>query len=212
MSVIFRNALGAVFVAVLLLTPASAQTTAPAVHRIETFYATLVDAMRRGPQLGMKGRYQVLAPVIDATFDLPTMIKFIVGPGWTSMPETDHKALTDAFRRMTIANYASNFDKFNGEKFTVEPNVLTKGSDIFVQSNLVPSDGKPIPFNYRMRQAPDGTWKVIDVNLNGYVSELATRRSDFSATLASGGAPALVSKLNSLADDQLAGGKTTSGG
>ncbi len=43
-------------------------------------------------------------------------------------------------------------------------------------------------------------WKIIDVFLAGYVSELSTRRSDYAATIASGGAPALVKKLNALAD------------
>jgi phospholipid transport system substrate-binding protein len=55
-----------------------------------------------------------------------------------------------------------------------------------------------------MRQS-GGSWKVIDVYLNGFVSELATRRSDFAATLSSGGAPALVKKINDLADNVMKG-------
>jgi len=212
MSAVFRKVFGAVLVAALLANPAAAQTTGtPAVAKIEAFYATLVDSMRRGSSLGVRGRYQLLAPVVDATFDIPTMIKFIVGPNWTTMSESDHKALIDAFRRMTIANYASNFDSFHGEKFTVDPGALSKGADLFVQSNLVSDSGKPTPFNYRMRQNSNGGWKVIDIFLNGYVSELATRRSDYAATLASGGASALVTKLNALADNQLIGGKTSGG-
>jgi phospholipid transport system substrate-binding protein len=53
-----------------------------------------------------------------------------------------------------------------------------------------------------MRQV-GGTWKVVDVFLNGYVSELATRRADFASTVAAGGAPALVAKINALADGLL---------
>ncbi len=180
----------------------------PAVHRIESFYATLVDAMKRGSELGMKGRYQLLAPAVDETFDIPAMIKFVVGSSWDSMSDADHKALANAFRRMTIANYASNFDVFHGEQFTVDPTVQVKAGDEFVQSNLTPQSGKPIPFIYRMRNTSAG-WKAIDIYLNGYVSELATRRSDFAATLASGGAPALIKKLNDLADNQLGGAKSS---
>ena len=198
--------LGIVFLAVQA--PAAQAADDPAVHRIEGFYATLVDAMKRGPELGVKGRYHLLAPAVDATFDIPAMIKFVVGPGWETMSDADHRALTDAFRRMTIADYASNFDTYHGEKFTVDPTVQVKAGDEFVQSNLNPQSGKPTPFIYRMRDTSAG-WKAIDIYLNGYVSELAMRRSDFAATVTSGGAPALVRKLNDLADNQLGGAKAS---
>lgn len=190
----------------LLPAPTRAAENDPAVRKIQNFYATLVDTMKRGQQLGMRGRYDALAPVIDTTFDIPLMIKFIVGPGWSTLSDVDRKALTAAFRRMTIADYASNFSSFDGQRFDVEPNAQTKAGDRFVQSTLVPKDGKPVPFIYRMR-ATNGDWKVIDIYLNGYVSELATRRSDFASTLAGGGASALVKKLGVLADNSLAGTK-----
>jgi len=196
-------------VACFALAPAmaTAAESEPAARKIESFYATLLDTMKRGHELGVKGRYQAMAPAVDATFDLATMIKFIVGAGWSTMSDADHKALTEAFRRMTIANYAGNFDWFNGQRFDVDPNVQIKGTDSFVQSTLVPKGDKPIPFIYRMRDM-NGDWKAIDIYLNGYVSELATRRSDFASTLASGGASALIKKLNELADNALAGSKS----
>jgi len=186
---------------------ALAAASDPAAHKIENFYATLVDTMKRGPSLGMKGRYQALAPAVDATFDIPTMTKFVVGPSWSSMSESDRKQLTEAFRRMTIADYANNFDSYDGERFDVDPNVQTKGGDLFVQTNLIPKADKPVPFIYRMRNV-GGDWKAIDIYLNGYVDQLTTKRSDFASTLSSGGAPALVRKLNSLADTALAGTKS----
>jgi phospholipid transport system substrate-binding protein len=186
---------------------AQAAASDPAAQRIENFYASLVDTMKHGSQLGIHGRYQAMTPAVDAAFDIPTMIKFICGPGWDAMSADDHKSLADAFRRMTIADYASNFEEFHGEQFNVEPNVQTRGTDRFVQSTLVPPGDKPVPFIYRMRETPAG-WKIIDIYLNGYVSELATRRSDFASTLAAGGAPALARKLNEMADNLLSGVKT----
>jgi hypothetical protein len=37
------------------------------------------------------------------------------------------------------------------------------------------------------------------------VSQLATRRSDFAATVATGGAPALIKKLDEISDKLMAG-------
>jgi phospholipid transport system substrate-binding protein len=48
-----------------------------------------------------------------------------------------------------------------------------------------------------------GAWKVIDVYYNSAVSSLLGQRSEYASTLASGGAPALVKKLNAKADDLL---------
>ena len=166
--------------------------------------------MKHGPALGPRGRYQAMAPAVDAAFDLPTMIQFIVGPGWTSLAPGDRKLLVEAFRRMTIASYAANFDEFHGEHFDVETAVQSRGSDRFVTSSLVPPGAKAVPLIYRMRES-DGAWRIIDVLLNGYVSELAMRRSDFAAALTGGKASALADKMNALSDALLAGTKPKGG-
>jgi phospholipid transport system substrate-binding protein len=55
-----------------------------------------------------------------------------------------------------------------------------------------------------MRNTGNG-WKIIDVYLNGTISELASRRAEFGAILRSGGANALVSALTKQGDKLLAG-------
>lgn len=197
----------AIVAALVFAAPAKAQD--PAAGQIQSFYDSLLATMKRGPELGMQGRFRALEPAVDATFDLGAMMQFIVGPSWTSMGAQDKSALIAAFRRMTIANYAANFEKFSGEQFKVDPNVQQRGPDKIVQTTLVPVGDKPVPLIYRMRDTT-GSWKVIDVFLEGYVSELATRRSDFASTLAGGGASALVAKLDQLTNNLLNG--TTKGG
>jgi phospholipid transport system substrate-binding protein len=174
----------------------------PAVQQVETFTNALLDSMKRAKELGLKGRYEALKPVVDKVFDLPTMTRFAVGPTWTSISAADQKALISAFERMTVANYADNFDAYDGETFVVDPTVIDRGADKLVATKLVASDQTETPFTYRMRES-GGTWKVIDVFLNGYVSQLAARRSDFSSTIANGGPSALLVKINQLADDML---------
>jgi phospholipid transport system substrate-binding protein len=117
------------------------------------------------------------------------------------MSDADKKALIDAFSRNIIANYAKNFDSYGGEKFTVEPASITRGSDHFVKSAM--NTGKEtIAFNYRTHQV-GSDWKVTDVYLAGNISQMAQKRSDFSATLASGGPQGLTKKINALTDQML---------
>jgi phospholipid transport system substrate-binding protein len=199
---VWRSCALALLLVVAIAAPARAAD--PAAERIQSFYNSLLDTMKRGPQLGMRGRYQALEPAVGATFDVSSMIQFIVGPTWTNISQQDRTALTAAFRRMTVANYAANFTKYDGEQFNVDSNVQQRGPDKIVQTTLVPKGDKPVPLVYRMRDT-SGSWKVIDVFLEGYVSTLATRRSDFAATLASGGASALVAKIDQLSNNLLNG-------
>ncbi len=84
-----------------------------------------------------------MAPAVDATFNIPVMTAFAVGPAWASASAEDKAALIAAFRKYTIANYAKNFDSYNGEKITVDPMVLTRlpgqdGQDIHDRRRCAP--------------------------------------------------------------------------
>ena len=195
------GSIGALFLLGLLaLAPAQAQQSDPAAATIQNFYDALVASMKSGGTA--KSRYDKLKPAIDQAFDISGMTALSVGPTWSSISPADQKALIEAFDRMTIANYARNFDSYGGEKFTVDPNVATRGADKFVKSELKPASGDAVPFNYRMHQA-DGSWKIEDIYLNGNISQLAQKRSDFGATLQASGPQGLAKKINALADQTL---------
>lgn len=177
--------------------PAAADTD-PAVQTVQGFYDALLDTMKHGKELGLNGRYEKLKPAVEQAYDLADMTKIVVGASWSTLSASDQQALIAAFQRMTIANYASNFDSYSGEKFVVEPATQARGADKIVLSKLL-TGSQTVAFNYRLRQTGGG-WKILDVYLNGSISELATRRSDFGATLSSGGAAALIKKIDALAD------------
>jgi phospholipid transport system substrate-binding protein len=179
---------------------AQAQTPDPAAQQISAFDEALVDVMKQAGKLGPRGRFETLQPVIEKTFDLPSMTRFAVGSGWSMLPPDQQAELVRAFSRMTVATYAHNFDGYGGETFSLEK-VDTRGLDKLVHTRLAGA-GAPTELAYRMRQA-GGAWKVIDIYYNGAVSSLLGQRSEYAATLASGGAPALVRKLNGHADDLL---------
>ena len=189
-------------VAALLFAAAPAGSAAdPAVATVQGFYDTLLASMKGGKALGAQGRFAKLKPAVDQAFDIGTMIKYSVGESWATTAPADQKALTDAFERMTAAQYAGNFDSFGGEKFVVDPDVQVRGTDRYVSSKLVASD-QTVTFIYRLRQF-GSSWRIIDILLEGNISQLAVYRSDFAATVKAGGAAALVTKINALADKAL---------
>jgi phospholipid transport system substrate-binding protein len=49
-------------------------------------------------------------------------------------------------------------------------------------------------------------WKIVDIYLDGTISELASRRAEFSTILKAGGPPALIASLKKQGDRLLSGG------
>ncbi len=174
----------------------------PAVATVDGFDAALLGAMKGGKALGVNGRYRRLAPAVARAFDIPTMIRFAVGPPWSQIPPAQQKALTEAFNRLTVASYARNFDSWSGESFDVDPKVLARGQIRLVTTRIVSPHGAPVTISYRLQPA-DGAWKIVDVYYNGTISQLTTRRADFASILQQGGATALIAHLNQLVDKQL---------
>lgn len=181
------------------ISAAQAQAADPSVAQVQGFYDVLTASMKAGGTA--KSRYDKLKPAVEKAFDLPAMTATAIGPTWASLSDADKKALIDAFSRMTIANYAKSFDSYGGEKFIVEPASVTRGSDHFVKSTMK-SASDNIAFNYRLHQV-GSDWKVTDVYLAGNISQMAQKRSDFAATLASGGPQALAKRINALTDQML---------
>lgn len=191
-------------VAVLFQAPAFADNSDPAASRITSFYGSLLDTMKQAKQLGVKGRYDKLSPVLAKTYDLPSMSKLAVGPSWSALAPQQQAAIINAFTRMTIATYASRFDGFSGEQFQILETSDRTNGDKIVKTQIVKSDGGTVPLNYLMRKS-GADWKIVDIYLDGTISELANRRAEFGAILKSGGPDALVVSLTKQGDKLLTG-------
>jgi phospholipid transport system substrate-binding protein len=192
-----RSALAAGILAAVAAMPlpvgAATETSGPAAA-ISSFYDTLLSVMKEGPSLGFKGRYDRLNPTVHNAFDLPLMTRLMVGPQWAGLTPAQQQQLVSAFSDFSAATYASRFDDYSGERFQVDPNPMPGNGGMIVRTKLVKNDGEPVDIDYFMRES-NGAWRIVDVYLSGTVSELATRRSEFSSVMRRGGPEALVDML-----------------
>ncbi len=138
-------------------------------------------------------RFDLLAPVVDRVFDLETILKVSVGLRWDTMNSDSHARLLKVFRRFTIATYVANFDKYDGEQFQVLPGSRSSGQDRIVATEIV-VNGQRTRLDYVMH-SDRGSWRIVDVLLDGSISRVAVQRSDFRKTLARGDADALIASL-----------------
>lgn len=188
------------------LTPIAGAVADPAaVALIQNLCNGLIQVMRLGATTPFSRRLAVLAPAIDAAFDLDRILQVSVGLGWSAMPPAQKAALQTAFRTYTIASYVNSFDSYTGQRFTVSPTTRSLSSgDQVVATQLISPSGDSHRLDYVMNRGPRG-WKAVDVLEDGTISQVAVQRSDFRRTLQQGGAPALLASLQRKTR-QLAGG------
>jgi phospholipid transport system substrate-binding protein len=171
---------------------------------IEQLHAGLIAIMKASKTASFRQRYDMIAPVVGRTFDLDTILRHAIGPRWASLPADQQTALTDAFRRFTIASYVANFDSYSGERFEIVPVVRSVGTDRVVETRIATVGEKVHVLDYLMRQEAGG-WKVVDVLAEGSISRVAAQRSEMRSVLAdSGGSGLLVSLRQKTAE--LSGG------
>jgi len=184
--------------ALCLVLAAPAPAFAAGSDTVRSLYDTLLATMRNGPALGARGRYAQIEPVIRRVFDIPFMTRLAVGPEWAGLNEMQRQQVAHAFQRYITAIYAERFDSYSGERLQVTGERPSPGGTM-ITSQIVKSNGQPVNINYLMRDN-GGVWQIADVYLDGTISELATRRSEFAAILRTQGINGLIQALNVKAD------------
>lgn len=181
-------------------TAAPADTQQSAAQVIAGFHDALLGVMRQADQLGYDGRYTKLDPVIRRVFDLPTMTRIVAGDSWDSWSDDQRAAVIEAFTKFVISTYARRFDGYGGETFVVDGSTPL-ASGMLVMTRLVQKTAPAVTLNYLVRQRQGAPWQIVDVFLTGAISELATRRSEFSAVIERDGYQGLLDALKAKTND-----------
>jgi phospholipid transport system substrate-binding protein len=195
---LFKRLLRAALLGWLWLTPAVAQEAGP-VAVIEELNATLLDVMQTADELGYEGRYEQLAPVVEASYDFAFMARIAAGSGWRDLTARQQADLVALFSEMSIASYAARFEGYGGETFEILGQSEGPRDAVVVESRLLRPDAEPVGLNYVMRDQ-GGTWRIVDVLLDAKYSELARQKAEFGAVLRDGG----VADLMALLQDKIA--------
>jgi phospholipid transport system substrate-binding protein len=203
----FRLSLSAPLIAAMLallsLSAIASPAEAQASRRIEAYYSQLMPTLKAAGSLSVGERDRRFGPAIRSAFDIGTMARLATGPAWSKFSGAQQAAVREAFARFLVAEYAHQVSDYSGESFVVEPQTSpeARGGGEIVKTKLLQPGGRTVQINYLVRGG-----RVIDVYLNGTISDLATRRDEFASILAGGGgADALVKTLRERTDSLLAG-------
>jgi len=184
------------------VTALRAEETAPRAV-VSTFQDTLLATMKEAGPLGFEGRYKRLQPAMEAAFDLEQMTRIVVGNRWAKLSDAERTQVVDLFRRFSVSTYASQFSGYGGEQFEIGDDRVQPGLGMIVETRLVLKDDKPVALNYLLRETPQG-WKIVDVYLDGTISELARRRDEFASIIRTQGVDGLIALLKKK-NEEMAG-------
>jgi phospholipid transport system substrate-binding protein len=165
---------------------------------VQGLYDALLGTMKNGRILGQSGRFTQLEPVIRRSFDIASMTRLSVGASWAGLSEAQRQHVSESFGRYISAIYADRFDSYAGEKLAVTAEQPAP-SGVMVKSQIIKASGEPVEVDYMMRRSGDN-WLISDIYLDGAISEVATRRSEFAAILKNDGIDGLIGALNRKAD------------
>lgn len=162
---------------------------------VERLHATIVDTMRQGPALGFQGRYQRLAPVVMDSFSIERTARLITSPFYRDASPADREAVVEAIRRQSIANYAHNFNADRGQRFVTLGTSEGPRGTVVVETELRLHDGDVVPLFYLV-EIRDGRPGILDILLNGQISQLSKNKADYRSLLESEGLGGLAREIN----------------
>lgn len=161
---------------------------------VESLHEVLLSCMKDADELGFQGRYDRIAAELDEAFDLPFMARVSVGAAWKELAEQERAEFVDLSRRLSASNYAHNFSGYGGERFDTLSHEPAARGTIVVKTRLVQPKDDDVQFDYRLRLA-GGRSRIIDVQLDGKISELTLRRAEYRSVIRRKGFPHLVEAL-----------------
>ncbi len=196
-SVVKAAGLAAILAAALPIHGGQA-ATATGGDTVQGLYDALLGTMKNGRTLGQSGRFTQLEPVIRRSFDIAAMARLSVGRSWGELSEAQRQQVIESFGRYISAIYADRFDSYAGQKLQVTGE-QPSAAGVMVTSQIVKANGEPVKVDYMMRRNGD-IWLISDIYLDGAISEVATRRSEFAAIIKNDGVDGLIAALNRKAD------------
>ena len=136
---------------------------------------------------------ELIDDVIKNSYDLEKMGKLIIGVDWKQMDTKFQKEFIDVFKRFISINYFRRFKKINELDF--EQQIVRVIGDKFRLARVIlTADNEKVTIDYLLGFKND-KWKIFDILLDGSISEIATKKSDFKKIIKDKGISGLLKNL-----------------
>ena len=137
---------------------------------------------------------EMIDDVVKNSYDLEKMGKIIIGIDWKQIDTKTQKEFINVFKRFISVNYFRRFNKINELHF--EHQTVTNIEDKFKLARVIlTADNEKLKIDYLLGFKNE-KWKIFDVLLDGSISEVATKKSDFKKIIKEEGVSGLIKNLS----------------
>ena len=132
--------------------------------------------------------------VVKNSYDLEKMGKIIIGINWKQMDTKTQEEFINVFKRFISVNYFRRINKINELNFEIQ--TVTDIENKFKLARVIlTADNERFKIDYLLGFKNE-KWIIFDVLLDGSISEVATKKSDFKKIIEEKGVGGLVKNLS----------------
>lgn len=132
-----------------------------------------------------------IMPFVDFT----AVTRIVVGPKWRQASAQEKEELKTEFQNLLLRVYSGALTTITDHSCRLKPTRKRAVADeMVVRTELISSGAAPIGLDYRIYRSKSGSWKVVDVNVEG-IWMVENYRTQFAGVLSNGGIPALLKAM-----------------
>ncbi len=166
------------------------------VTTIEAFNDAIRQAIQTPEDAGFAVRHEIMKKAVSEAFDMPVMARRTINRmTWKGLRKEQTTTYIDTLQTYQAAILADRFKPGAKVDFAIDEVVDGRRKTKLVKTRIVRTDDEDVGLNYLMIERED-RWRVVDVFLNSTISEVAMRRSEYSAIVSEQGFDALIEALN----------------
>lgn len=128
---------------------------------------------------------QAFRGVLRTHFDLDRISRAVLGRHWRRASDQERAAYRRVFEDYLVATNTRRLKGYAGERFRVGDARDTGAKGTFVASEFVRPKQPPVRLVWRLMPA-EGSWRVVDILIEG-VSMVVTHRAEFQAAIRQSG-------------------------
>lgn len=178
-------------------------STASAQQSPEEFVISLMQQAKGISNLEPMHQEDVLLWLIQQSFDIPSVGKFVLGRYWRKATSKQRTEFLDVFEKAAVRSFSPLISKIPLDSFKIVRVEYKHVTNIIVFSTIEPKKGNIIKIHWRLRLAyGPSAYKIINITAEG-VSLVVTMRSEYTTFIKrNGGINSLIVKLRKTANEK----------
>lgn len=195
---VFRAAASAILVSILLTAggAAHADNRASATEVVEHFQNGLLYTLLHRDELDYGTRIQALEALIAETFDVERVARKVIGgKRFRQLSPAEQRRYLALFTRYVVASRSRHLGTLEGKDFVPLGRRYGPDGTVVVDVSFREKAREIATVAYVLLPTGKG-WRIVDVIIDGGVSELTLRRSEFASVVRDRGVDGLMMALD----------------